>query len=131
MPPSLLIREHSFLTGFTALCYQRYATYLRYNSTTIKLQIYRIIIHPSDRVKLFRQVKNPAHRAGLLDCRGRQNFNFHLLASTLPTRQGLRRAVAVVMSIIWWQQERAGGSRLFVVIATRLPQHYFHTRPVA
>src|SRR4030066_1077831 len=96
MPPSLLVREHSFLTGFTALCYQRYATYLRYNSTTIKLQIYRILIHPSDRVKLFRQVKNPAHRAGFLDCRGRQNFNFHLLASTLPTRQGLRRAVAVI-----------------------------------
>jgi hypothetical protein len=43
-----------------------------------------------------RIVKNPAHRAGLLDCRGKQNFNFHLLASTLPTRQGLRRAVAVI-----------------------------------
>jgi len=41
-------------------------------------------------------VKNPAHRAGLLDCRGKQNFNFHLLASTLPTRQGLQQAVAVV-----------------------------------
>src|SRR3989338_5561344 len=100
MPPSLLVIENSFVKGFTALCYQRYATYLRYNSTTIKLQIYRIIIHPSDRVKLFRQVKNPAHRAGLLDCRGRQNFNFHLLASTLPTRQGLRRAVAVKLLTI-------------------------------
>src|SRR3989344_5203209 len=42
------------------------------------------------------RVKNPAHRAGLLDCRGIQNFNFHLLASTLPTRQGLQQAVAVV-----------------------------------
>ena len=41
-----------------------------------------------------RIVKNLAHRAGLLDCKGKQNFNFHLLTSTLPTKQGLWRAVA-------------------------------------
>src|SRR3970040_925562 len=50
---------------------------------------------PQSMSKCNTRVKNPAHRAGLLDCRGRQNFNFHLLASTLPTRQGLWRAMAV------------------------------------
>lgn len=53
------------------------------------------------------QVKNPARRAGLIDCIGRQNFNLHVKrsvlrppASTLPTRQGLRQAYDSVKRLV-------------------------------